>query len=120
MADSRTTHKERGASSRLRRHRLEPRLPRKIRFTSAEWQAIVECAQACGKPPAEYVRETSLGSVPKVRHRHANEALVRELGRIGTALARLAGTAKETGALPQAEALDSALAEVLGAVRQVG
>jgi hypothetical protein len=120
MADSRPTPEGRGVSSHSKRHRLEPRLPRKIRFTSAEWQAVVECAQACGKPPAEYVRETSLGSVPKVRHGQANEALIRELGRIGTALTRLAATAKETGTAEQAATLESALAGLLAVVRRLG
>jgi len=95
-------------------------LPRKIRYTSAEWDAIVECAQACGKPPAEYVRDTSLGAAPRIRHGRENEAVIRELGRIGTALAGLVRVAKESGALSEAAALDAALAEVLSAVRRVG
>ena len=120
MAASYPPTRGRGGPSRLRAHRLERRLPRKIRYSSAEWDAIVECAQACGRPPAEYVRDTSLGSVPKVRRGHANEALIRELGRAGTALTRLAATAKESGALPQAALLETALAEILTAVRQLG
>ncbi len=120
MAESQSTPTEHTVSSYARGRRLEPRQPRKIRFTSAEWEVVVECAQACGKPPAEYVRETSLGSTPKVRHGHANEALVRELGCIGTALTRISATAKATGALPQAVTLDSTLAELLAVVRRLG
>lgn len=120
MPASWQTPNDRQAFSHSRRHRLEPRLPRKIRYTSAEWDAIVECARACGKPPAEYVRDTSLGAVPRVRHGEANAGLIRELGRIGNALTRLAATAKENGALPQAAAVDAALAELLTAVRHLG
>lgn len=120
MADGQPTQTEARSSRRPRRRRVEPRVPRKIRYTSAEWEAIVECAQACGKPPAEYVRDTSIGAAPKVRHGWENEAVIRELGRIGTALAGLARAAKETGALPEAATLDAALAEVLGAVRRLG
>ena len=97
----------------------EVRRPRKIRYTDAEWAVIVDRARACGRPPARYVRETSLGSALKPRPSQTNASLIRELGRIGIALQRLATTARETQALPQAATLDAALADVIAAVRQL-
>lgn len=120
MADRRSTQTGENTAGRTSRRRREPRAPRKIRYTSAEWEAIVECAQACGKPPAEYVRETSLGAMPRARHGRENEAVVHELGRIGTAVAALARAAKESGMTAQATVLDAALADVLTAVRRLG
>lgn len=120
MADRQPTQTGENTAGRARRRRHEARAPRKIRYTSAEWEAIVECAHTCGKAPAEYVRETSLGAMPRARHGRENEAVVHELGRIGTALAALARVAKESGMTTQATALDAALADVVTAVRRLG
>ncbi len=105
--------------------RREPRLttlrqPRKIRYTAAEWAAIVAHARACGRPPARYVREISLGGAPKPRPSTVNDGVIRELGRIGTALTRLAAAAKEAGAVADRTAIEAALAEVLATVRRLG
>jgi hypothetical protein len=89
--------------------------------TDAEWEAILARAQACKTPPGRYIREASIRS-PKVMRAEAIllRELVRELGRSGTALAQLAATARETGALPAAATLETALAELLTAVRGLG
>lgn len=81
---------------------------------------VVQCAQACGKPPAEYVRDTSLGAMPKVRQGRDDEVVIRELGRLGNALAGLRRTATESGMPSRVTAMDTALAEVLAVVRQLG
>lgn len=107
---------EREADSRT----LRRRLPRKIRFTTAEWEAIAQRARLCGKAPARYVREVSLGASPRPRSNQANAELIRELGRIGTALTQLAATARQGRAGMSADAIDSTLAEILSVVRRLG
>ena len=99
---------------------VRTRLPRKIRYTSVEWNIITERARLCGKAPARYVRETSLGVTPKVRSAQTDAALIRELGQIGTALTRLASMAKEQGVIGHAANLDSVLEEILSVVRRLG
>jgi len=91
-----------------------------ILATDAEWEAIVERARACRKPPGRFVRETALGALPKAHRSNADAALIRELGRSGTALAHLAATARETGALPAAATFETTLAELLAVVRRLG
>lgn len=102
------------------RRRTQIRLPRKIRYTDAEWATVVEHARACGRPPARYVRETSLRAAPRPRSSHTDAALIRELGRAGTVLTRLTATARETGATAQALSLDAVLSELLAVVRRLG
>ena len=99
---------------------LRRRLPRKIRYTTAEWQAITQRARLCGKPPARYVREVSLGAAPRPRSSEANAELIRELGRIGTALTQLAVPVRQGGSRPSADAIDATLAEILSVVRRLG
>lgn len=99
--------------------RGEVRLVRKIRYTEQEWSTIVERARICGKAPARYVRETSLGVVPASRSRQADAALIRELGRIGLHLSRLAGKGGEAQASDEPLALESVLAEILALVRRL-
>jgi hypothetical protein len=102
-----------------RKHRLSSlRQPRKIRYTAAEWAAIVAHARACGRPPARYVREISLGALPKARPGRANDEIIRELGRIGTVLTRLA-TPKEANTAADQAAIEAVLAELLAAVRRL-
>ena len=103
-----------------RKHRLSSlRQPRKIRYSAAEWAAIVAHARACGRPPARYVREISLGGVPKARPTSVNDEVIRELGRIGTVLTRFAAPKEDRSAADQA-AIQAALAELLAAVRRLG
>ena len=99
---------------------LRRRLPRKIRYTTAEWQAITQRARLCGKPPARYVREVSLGAAPRPRSGQASAELIHELGRVGMALTQLAATARQGGTRLSADAIDSTLAEILSIVRRLG
>ena len=95
------------------------RMPHEIGYTRTEWQAISDAAEACHKTASGFVRETSLAAALGGHADPEKLPLIAELGRCGTALARLAATAKATGALPQAESLEAALAELLAAVRRL-
>lgn len=99
---------------------LTVRQPRKIRYTAAEWSAIVAHARACGRPPARYVREISLGRTPKARQANVNDEVIRELGRIGTLLTHLAAGAKQTGSGADQAAIEAVLPDLLAAVRRLG
>ena len=79
----------------------------------------MEHARTCGRPPARYVREASLGSAPKTRRGREHDDLIHQLGRIGTSLNRLASTAKTEGALSQQERVEAALGDLLAAVRRL-
>ena len=98
---------------------VNTRQPRKIRYTAAEWGRIMELARASGRPPARYVREASLGAAPRVRRSQANEDMIRELGRIGTALIRLAPASKDLGLTDLATTIDTTLTELLATVRRL-
>ena len=101
-----------------------PRRPHKIRYTDAEWAAVERNARLVGRAPARYVRETSLGVVPRAPRSRADAALVRELGRVGATLAGLSASIKRgdeaatSGAA--SVALAAALAELLDVVRRIG
>ena len=99
---------------------LHTRQPRKIRYTATEWGRIMELARASGRPPARYVRESSLGTVPKAARSRENDDLIHELGRIGTILNRLAAVAKAAGIASQQATIEAALSELLTAVRRLG
>lgn len=99
--------------------RPDTREAHKIRYTAAEWAAIVEQARTCNRPPAQYVRERSLGHTPRSTLNQQN-AVIHQLGKIGTALTRLAGQAREAGALPETAMLEAALDDVLSVVRRLG
>jgi len=99
------------------------RAPRKIRYTVAEWAVIAARARACGKTPARYVREVSLGARPKVRrgNRSASDegALLAHLARIGNTMNQLARVANTSGRLPSEAVLREAVGELLAVVRRV-
>ncbi|HVH08781.1 MAG TPA: hypothetical protein VM736_03210 [Gemmatimonadales bacterium] len=92
---------------------------RSVLYNDAEWHAVEEAARLHGKAPRVFVREVSLGTLPPARPGVLDAPLVRELGQSGTALARLAATARASGALPQAATLEAALAELLALVRRI-
>jgi hypothetical protein len=84
-----------------RQHRAdvanERRTVRKIRFTAAEWTVVEERARARGRAPARYVREVTLGAVPKVSRTRANAPIIRELGALAVALQRVNRVLKQPG-----------------------
>ena len=95
------------------------RQPRKIRFTDAEWDMIVERAHSCGKPPARYVREVSLGIVPKASRAHLTAGLIHQLGRLGTLLTSIAAQERSLGNRPAADVIDHGVGELLALVRRL-
>jgi hypothetical protein len=95
------------------------RVARKIRYTDAEWDMIVDRARACGQPPARYVRDVSLGFVPKIGRAQLSAPLVHELGRIGNTLSMLATQERANGGVERAAAINDALSELLSMVRRI-
>lgn len=95
------------------------RCPRKIRYTDAEWAIIVSQARSCGRPPARYVRETSLGSTPRASRSRADAEVIHELGRVGTTLTRIAA-ARQDGQHGSQAAIEAALVELLAVIRRLG
>jgi hypothetical protein len=95
------------------------RQPRKIRYTREEWTMVVQRARAAGRPPARYVREVSLGAMPKARRTQEHDEIVYELGRIGTTLTQLRSVVREAGFGTHENVLEAALTELLAAVRRL-
>ena len=98
-----------------------PRRPHKVRYTDAEWARVERSAQLVGRAPARYVREVSLGAVPRAPRSRADAALLRELGRVGLTLSQLSAELKSgDAASSRADDVDAALAELLVVVRRIG
>lgn len=90
-----------------------------IRYTSAEVTTVADHARACGLPFARYVRETSLGVVPRIRRSQANAKLIRQLAHIGNNLNQLAHVANATGRIVQEAALTDAVKTVLATIARI-
>jgi hypothetical protein len=102
------------------RHKTPPfRRSRNVHYTDAEWQLVAEAARLCGKPVRRFIREASLGVPVRARRFLADAELIRELGRSGMALVRLAATARESGTLPVVNNVEAALAELRALVRRI-
>ena len=104
----------------MRNATIQKRRPRKIRYRDAEWDLIVARARECRKPPARYVREVSLGVIPRARRNRIEEGIIHQLGRIGNNLNQIARLAQAAGHLPTADQLRSTLEEILALVRRIG
>jgi hypothetical protein len=101
-------------------HATEKRKARKIRYRESEWELIVARARECRTPPARYVREVSLGVVPRARRNRVEDRIIVELGRIGNNLNQLARLAHGRGNVPARDELRAALEEVLTLIRRIG
>ena len=99
---------------------IQKRRVRKIRYHDREWERIVARARECRMPPARYVREVSLGVLPKARRNRTEERLIVQLGRIGNNLNQLARLAHCSGEISAHDELISTLEEVLAAIRRIG
>ena len=75
----------------------------------------MERARACGLQRGRYVRETSLGAVPRGL---GDKQLLHQLARIGNNLNQLAKSANEGQALPVAQILQC-LGEVHAAAKRI-
>ena|SRR5438105_699466 len=112
------------AMHQLRSNRSMRRTVRKIRFTPEEWARVTDRAAECARPPARYVREVALGSIPRVRHSQVRAPIIRELGRIAVTLVQIASGRPETFNRNDdpvvRDMLQRALDELLAAVRRIG
>ena len=105
-------------SSLQRRERRT--VKRVVSFSPEEYKAIVARAQACGRTPARFIREASLGAVPKERRNMMADEIVLQLGRIGNNINQLAREANAASHFPAEAKLDAALAELHAAILRVG
>ena len=77
-------------------------------------------ARACGLPPATFVRKAALGGKLRARRNRTENELILQLGRIGMDLRGLMQSSEYAGDVPLRDELESALQEVLSAVRRIG
>jgi hypothetical protein len=95
------------------------RRSRRINYTAQEYDLIEEAAEIEGKSMGGFIREESLSVQFKAHPFLRNAELMEELRTCGVALNRLATTARETGGLPVANELETALEELQALVRQI-
>lgn len=95
------------------------RTVRKIRYHDCEWDQIVARARDCRMPPSRYVREVSLGSIPRARRNRITDELILQLGRIGNNLNQLTRIAQSAGEMPVHDLLKSILSDVLAVIRRI-
>ena len=92
--------------------------PKLVRYSDSELSRVTERARATGRPLARYIREMSLGTVPRAHRAPATDELVRQLALVGNHLRQLARTALEKQ-LPEAAEFVAGLDEVLVAIRLI-
>lgn len=81
----------------------------KVSYTDEELALLRERARTIGRPLARYIRETSLGVVPKVPPGAGDAELIRQLLRIGNSLNQLAREANGAERFPEEARLERAL-----------
>lgn len=89
-----------------------------IRFRSGELAAVTLRATECGRPVACYIREAALGAAFHARRTPVNDALIRELARLGNKLAALGQRARDLQ-LPIAPEFERALEVLLTTIRSI-
>jgi hypothetical protein len=119
MPEKPTVLEEGGARRTVGRNGQPLRRTRSVPLTDAEYQLVDEAARLCGKPTGAFIREAALGVRLQAQPFLADAELIRELGRSGMALARLAAAAQASGAVPEALGLEAALAELRALVRRI-
>jgi len=92
---------------------------RRIKYTEQEYDLIEEAAEMSGIPIDVFIREESLSVQFKARPFLRNAEVLGELRKCGVVLARVAATARETGALPGVDELETALQELQALVCQI-
>jgi len=90
-----------------------------IRYHAAEHSAVRERARICGVPLARYVRDVSLGAMPRERRQRATDEAIRHLARIGNNLNQLAREANSRDRFPEEARIDTALDELRRAIEQL-
>ena len=89
-----------------------------IRLSTEELRTISDRARLSGRPVACYIRESSLGPAPRVRRTDVSDLLIRALAQVATRLAALATAAKARD-LPDADAFEVAVSDVLDVIRSL-
>ena len=88
-----------------------------VRFTQSEFELVRFRARSCRRTMARYVRETTLGSIPHVRHDHDIDSVMYHLSRIGNNVNQLAHVANATDRFPTEERLSAVLEELCALIR---
>jgi hypothetical protein len=111
LAPTEVPHRGRDAveSSRMTREMLEQRtrprgrrrgrrtVKKLVSYTPEEFRAVVAGAATCGRTPARFIREASLGAAPQARRNETADESIRQLARIGNRLNELAREAQASG-----------------------
>jgi hypothetical protein len=90
-----------------------------VRYAPTELEIVRERARTCGLPVARFVREASLGAVPRARRLPLADELIRHLARIGNNLNQMAFVANATDRLPAEKVLDAVLDELRAVLLRV-
>jgi hypothetical protein len=90
-----------------------------IRFHPDELARITERARACGRTPARFIRETSLGAIPKPRHHAATDAVLYDIAQIARCLDEIGRLAEASQHPALAELARTALDRHWALVRQI-
>ncbi|MEJ7813047.1 MAG: plasmid mobilization relaxosome protein MobC [Gemmatimonadaceae bacterium] len=88
-------------------------------LTADELARVVARAAECGRTPARFIREVSLGAVPKTRRSRDADQMIRQRARIGNNLNQLAREANASGRFDVEERLDATLAALDAAIDRV-
>jgi hypothetical protein len=105
---------ERAVYSRNREERRDH--PKLIRYSVAELELVTQRARDCGRPVARYIRETSLGAVPRARRTAMSDVVIRQLARVANRLTQLSRLATEQQ-IPGAAEFESTVGDVLEVIR---
>ncbi|WOF74453.1 plasmid mobilization relaxosome protein MobC [Parvibaculaceae bacterium PLY_AMNH_Bact1] len=91
----------------------------KTYFTAGEFAQLQEAAEASGLTHAAFVRASALGNKPQAKPTRVAAETIRQLTALGNNLNQLTKIA-HAGKFPVAQVLETALGEVLSAVRRIG
>ena len=89
-----------------------------IRYTAEESELVASRARSAGRPTACFIRESSLGSSPRIRRTELSDSLIRVLANAASRLTHLAAVARKQE-LPGASEFEVAVSEVLDVIRQL-
>lgn len=92
---------------------------RAARFTPEEWALLEGRARDCGLAPSTYMREVSLGAVPRARPGVVSREAVYQLSRIGNNLNQLTRTANALQRVELSRRLEQVLAELRAALKEL-
>ena len=90
-----------------------------VYFRADEFARVKARARECGRPHTTFIREATLGAIPRVRPEAAREPLFRELARIGAALDGIARRAAGGADTATPGDLESALRDFRALVHYV-